>query len=244
MAAEADAVAGTGHAVTTGRQRELIVHKFLRQNLPQTLEIRSGIIIDSEGNRSKQQDCIIVDNTHPIIAIGTESEALVIAESVVATVEVKSHLSVAELTSTLNSIAITKGLKRNGEQLYRKGGIEIRFPKPHPILAYVFSFDGANLDTLLNEMARFAFEKNDGGIVPEAVCVLNKGVILRASLMPTIDNTKHEARLPQTEGVDVILKPLIKDALLAFYSRLKDDVIPLRMINYNIDPYYASDELE
>jgi hypothetical protein len=38
--------------------------------------------------------------------------------------------------------------------------------------------------------------------------------------------------------------PLTKDALFAFYRRLIDDVMPLRMINIDIDGYYHEVELE
>jgi hypothetical protein len=212
MSVEAEVSGGTGHAVTTGRLREFILHNFLRPHLPQTIGIRSVIIIDSQGNRSKQQDWILVDNNHPIISVGSD--------------EIKSFLSTAELSSTLEAIAATKNLHRNGEQMYCKGGIEVRIPKPHPILAYIFAFDGSNLDTLHAEVAKFAFGKNDGGAVPEAICVLKKGTIQHASLMPTINLTKSLAVLPQIKGMDLTYQPLQKDALFAFYGRLKDDVIP------------------
>lgn len=244
IAAESEVAGGTAHAATTGRLRELIIHRFLRPHLPKELEIRSGIIIDSLSNRSKQQDCIIVDARHPIISVGSDTEALVIAESVIATVEIKSFLSVSELATTLEPIAKTKSLHRNGEQRYKKGGLEMRFENPLPILTYIFAFNGANLETLMQELVRFTSEKSDGRLAPEATCVLDKGTLLRSSLIPTIDATKRVATMPEMTSVNFTATPLVKDALFAFYGRLKDDVIPLRMTNYNVDPYYDSGELE
>ena len=202
------------------------------------------MIIDSLGNRSRQQDCIIVEADFPTVSVGSEMDAVFLAESVIATIEIKSYLSSDELRKTLDSVALTKRLHRNGEQLYKKGGMEIKPSKPHPILTYIFAFDGAELGTLHSEVARYAFQVNDGGIAPEATCVLSKGTIFRAPIMPTVDMSKHEVKLPSLQGVDYSYHPLVKDALLAFYSRFKDDVLPLRMINYDIDPYYSLHDIE
>src|SRR5437763_16758371 len=97
LAAQAEVAGGSGHSGTTGRIRELIIQKFLRPHLPKELEIRSGVIIDSTGQRSGQQDCVILDTRMPLVDIGSDAEALLIAESVLATIEVKSFLNKQEL---------------------------------------------------------------------------------------------------------------------------------------------------
>jgi hypothetical protein len=186
LAAQAEVAGGTGHSSTTGRIRETLVKQFLDPHLPRTLEVRSGIIIDSKGNRSKQQDCVIVDTRLPLIDVGSDTDCLLIAESVVATIEVKSYLGTPELTESLESVALTKSLIRNGEQLYHKGPAEIRVPKPHPILGYIFAYDGLNLNTVSQGVTNFAHERKDGGIVPEVICILQKGVLLRSQLMPVV----------------------------------------------------------
>lgn len=242
LAAQAEVAGGTGHASTTGHIRESLIPCFLTPHLPRTLEVRSGIIVDSRGNRSKQQDCIIVDTRLPLIDIGSKTDALLIAESVVATIEVKSNLGTSELTDTLESVAITKSLFRSGEQIYHKGPAEIHIPRPHPILTYVFAYDGINLDTIQEKFASFAYMRNDGGIIPEATCILKKGVLLRSQLRPVVQG--GNAILPRVNGVELISHPLIKDALFAFYRRLIDDVMPLRMVNIDLDEYYQGSELE
>jgi hypothetical protein len=243
LSAQAEVVSGTGHAATTGRLRELLVQRFFRPHLPSALGIRSGVIIDSVGKRSRQQDCVIVDSRLPLIDVGSENEALIIAESVIATVEVKSYLSKGELLDALESAALTKALIRKGEQVYRKGPAEIRIPKPMSILTYIFAYDGLQLPTASSHMNDFATAHKDGGIVPEAICILKQGVLLRSSLMPTI--TGSTVKLPSAAGkVELTGQPYAKDALFAFYRRFIDDVMPLRMAVYDVDPYYSAADLE
>jgi hypothetical protein len=142
LTAQADVAGGTGHSGTTGSLRELLIQRFLRPHLPAHVSIRAGVIIDSAGNRSSQQDCVIVDGRFPLIDIGSDTEALILAESVLATVEVKSFLDKDRLLTSLTDAMSTKRLRRHGEQLYRKGPAEIRTPKSHPILTYIFAYDG------------------------------------------------------------------------------------------------------
>ena len=242
LAAQAEVAAGTGHASTTGRIRETLIQQFLVPHIPRTLQVRSGVIIDSKGARSRQQDCVIVDTRLPLIDVGSQTDALLIAESAVATIEVKSHLGTSELSDTLESVAQTKALFRSGEQTYHKGGAYLRVPKPFPILAYVFAYDGLNLETVSQALADFAHKRNDGGIVPEAICILQKGVLLRSQLMPVVEGSN--VRLPSLKETRVTVHPLTKDALFAFYRRFIDDVLPLRMINIDIDGYYQGTDLE
>lgn len=244
LAAKAEVAAGTGHAITTGRVREGIIQQFLRLHLPKTLDIRSGIILDSDGNKSQQQDCVIVDKRLPLVDVGSDLDALLIAESVVATIEIKSFLNSQELLISLESMEVTKKLQRKGEQLYSKGGIEIRLPKPLPILTYLLAYNAVSLDTLAAGISNFVNNRNDSSNTPEAVCVLNKGVLLRSSFMPLVQVKKHTVTLPPIKECKLTVQVLEKDALFAFYRRLIDDVLPLQMINYDIDGYYSETALE
>ncbi len=242
LEAQANVAGGTGHSSTTGSLRELIIQNFLSPHLPKSLDIRSGIIIDSKGARSRQQDCIIVDTSHPIISVGSDKEAVLIAESIVATIEIKSFLDSAELRKALDSIAQTRALFRNGEQTYIKGSSHIRLPKSNPILTYIFAFDGMHLETITTKTREFAENLNDSGISPEVICVLPKGAIFRSAFMPVVKG--NQVTLPKFTNVTMTGRHLTKDALYAFYQRLIDDVIPLRMTNWDIDAYYNEQDLE
>ncbi|MDP9162058.1 MAG: hypothetical protein M3O09_17765 [Acidobacteriota bacterium] len=243
LAAQADVSAGNGHSSTTGAIRESLIHKFLRPHLPRDLDVRAGVIIDSLGGRSRQQDCIIVDGRLPLIDVGSDTAALVLAESVVATIEVRSNLTKDELVDSLESCAITKRLVRKGEMEYRKGPALIKTPKPMPILTYMFSYSGLTIQTAAEHVRAFAVEKKDGAGVPEAICVLTRGILLRSPLMPTVEG--QNVTLPSASGEIKLSKHLYtKDALFTFYRRLVADVMPLRISNFDIEPYYSHNELE
>lgn len=243
IAAQAEVADGTEHASTTGIIREEIIKRFLKPHLPKFLGVRSGVIIDSMGNRSKQQDCIIFDTRLPLIDVGSENHALMLAESVVATIEVKSILNSDALRKTLESIVSTKKLMRTGQQFYEKGGISVQMPTVQPILTYIFAYDGAQLDTVGNHIMEFVRCKNDGGLTPEVVCLLKKGNIFRTMLRPEINLKNKVITLPNIQP-ELSLKPLIKDALFDFYKRFIDDVIPLRIRGYDLDSYYSNNDLE
>jgi hypothetical protein len=243
IAAQAEVAGGTGHASTTGSIREEIIKRFLSPHLPKHLSVRSGVIIDSKDNRSRQQDCIIVDTRLPLIDVGSDDHALILAESVIATIEVKSILNSDELSKTLESIAITKRLVRTGQQFYKKGGIEVRMSTIQPILTYIFAYDGLALDTLANKIIEFAKNNNDGGLTPEVLCLLTKGNITRSKLRPEINLKNMTATLPKIQP-ELTLRSLKKDALFDFYKRFIDDVIPLKISGYDINSYYSDDDLE
>ena len=159
LAAQAEVAGGTGHSSTTGKLREILVQKFIRPHLPKDLDIRAGVIIDADGKRSRQQDCIIVDTRLPLIDVGSDTEALVLAESVIATIEVKSTLTKEELMNSLESSSITKKLIRKGMMEYRKGAAVITTPEPFPILTYIFSYSGLTVRTARDHIGLAPFSR-------------------------------------------------------------------------------------
>ena len=249
LQADAAVAGGIEDAVTVGSLREAVVKRFLRPHLPETISILSGIIIDSNGNKSRQQDIVLVDRSFPTISVGSEGVALIVAESVLATIEVKSCLDSAALHTTLESIAVTRSLRRSGEIFYSKRGCELR-TRMLPILAYVVAFEGATLPMLTTRMGEFCASRQDGGIGPEAILVLSRGVILRESLMVTVradpsDRVNSIAKLPPVmRQVECKAYELKQDGLLKFYSRLRDDVCDLKIISYDLDPYFDVEEGE
>ena len=50
------------HAGLKGEANEETVRKFLRQYLPKTLDITTGMLVDSDGSQSRQLDIIICDS--------------------------------------------------------------------------------------------------------------------------------------------------------------------------------------
>jgi hypothetical protein len=241
LGSQADVAGGLGHASSVGRLREGFVHQFLRPHLPRTMDIRSGIILDSNGARSTQQDCIIIDAQFPLVDVGSDSDALILAESVLATIEIKSFLSGDQLKETLAKNNIVRKLRRVGSQIYEKGGARVLLTVPNPIIQYVLAFNGLEVSTLAEHIKEYAMQQEDGGVAPDAICVLGRGVVLRSSFMPV--KVGDTIMLPRTRDTELTYRPLRQDALYAFYRRLLDDIVPLRMANWELDAYYSEEKL-
>lgn len=239
--------AGSGHSATTGRLRECVVKEFLRPHLPKDFEIRAGVVVDSTGTRSTQQDCVIVDTRFPLIDLGSEDEGLFLAESVLATIEVKSYLDKRELCDSLTKISRLKSMKRTGSLEYRKGPAAIIVPEALPILAYMFAFDGTSPSVLVEHIGEFAHGQVDGHThdrsqIVDGICVLEQGALWIDPLMATVSN--DAVYLPQLAAPTMWSHAYRRDALLVFYRQLQRDLTYLRLQQYDLDAYYNANELE
>lgn len=90
------------HATTIGDIREFVIKDFLTKFLPNSVSVGTGQIFTIEGTRSKQIDIVISDSHYPSLRSETGS-ALFPAESVIATIEVKSTLDKNSLEQALDN---------------------------------------------------------------------------------------------------------------------------------------------
>lgn len=91
------------HRLTKGELRELFVSDLLKLFLTDQFDIGSGIIINQKGEQSKQTDIIVYDKRILPPFIKEHHLGLYPAESVLATIEIKSHLRKADLLSSEES---------------------------------------------------------------------------------------------------------------------------------------------
>lgn len=111
---------GMNHRLTEGQLRELFVSNILNQFLTNQFSVGSGIIINRRGDQSRQMDIIVYDNRILPPFIKEQYIGVYPAESVIATIEVKSQLSRRELQlaeksarklySEVYNYALTNGL--------------------------------------------------------------------------------------------------------------------------------------
>lgn len=101
------------HRVVKGTSREEIIINFLKQYLPLKYSIETGIIIDSNGYQSNQQDIIIYDNNVTPRFLNYKSEKLVPIESVRCVLEIKSELNTEELKKAFTNIYNTRKLEKD-----------------------------------------------------------------------------------------------------------------------------------
>lgn len=99
-----------------GSSKEHPARVQLQRLLPEGIGVGSGIIIDSFGGMSRQQDIIIYEKLAPVFSINDNPEATYYPiEGVIAAGEVKSHLGTRELRDAILKSESAKSLKRRAE---------------------------------------------------------------------------------------------------------------------------------
>lgn len=118
LVAEFTEAGKAGHPVLIGAARETPARAKFVKLLPGNIGVGSGIVIDSFGGRSKQQDIVLFErDICPVFSINDTPEATFFPiESVLAVGEVKSTLDKATLEDCFSKIASVKTLKRFEEE--------------------------------------------------------------------------------------------------------------------------------
>lgn len=101
---------GFKHALTKGEQREAPVQDFLRQNLPDVFGVATGEVIDSLGAHSPQLDVLVFDRIRNF-PVHRGSAVILPAEALLASFEVKSTLTLAEIERSLSAAAKLRALR-------------------------------------------------------------------------------------------------------------------------------------
>ena len=164
------------HMGVRGSTREDVLRNHIKSLLPQKYYVGNGIITDSNGAQSKQQDFFIYDAFNSPTFLQTESTSIIPIESVFATIEVKSSLNKEILSQCVDNIKSVKSL----ELATLKNSPFI--PSVHnTIFGAVFSYTSTtSLETLATNLSEF-----NKSIAHEhqinIVCVLDKGLILHTS---------------------------------------------------------------
>lgn len=137
--------ANAGHSLHKGTPREAFVREFLQGHLSERVAIGTGEIIDANsqpGERRNQIDIVIYKRDYPRLDFGGGIYGY-LAESVVATIEVKSVLDLEAVLQATRSAKRVKTLVQNMSTVLRAGY------QPPSILSYVVAYDGpARMDTV------------------------------------------------------------------------------------------------
>lgn len=98
------------HNGETGRENEASLAEVVRRLLPPTVGVGTGIVIDSQGRRSKQCDLIVFDqNSNPSLLAQT-SQMLFPVETVWMVVEVKTTLTSDEIADAASKVSSLRAL--------------------------------------------------------------------------------------------------------------------------------------
>jgi hypothetical protein len=105
---------GAGTPGLVGSAKEHPARVQLGNLLSEGVSVGSGIVIDSFGNQSRQQDIVIFEKIAPIFSVnGSPDATFYPVEGVIAVGEVKSALGKAELRDAFEKSASTKRLRRH-----------------------------------------------------------------------------------------------------------------------------------
>jgi len=137
--------ANAGHPLHKGTPRENFLKSFLIDHLSERVAVGQGEILDARTKKSDprhQNDIIIYRRNFPRITFDHSISAY-LAESVVATIEVKSTLSKEELVKAVRAAHDIKQLERHDHNVVSVGY------RPPSILSYVVAYDGpASMETV------------------------------------------------------------------------------------------------
>jgi hypothetical protein len=135
----------TGHSLHKGTPREVFIQEFLKNHLSEKVSIGSGEIIDMNslsGEKRNQHDIVIFKNEYPRIDFGGNIRGF-LAESVIATIEIKSNLTENRLKKAINAAKTVKNLETSRGATMRMG-----WTPPAP-LNFVVAYGGpAKMETV------------------------------------------------------------------------------------------------
>jgi hypothetical protein len=99
------------HTGEKGDANEQIIRDILSKFLPKKYSIGSGIVIDKDGNNSKQMDIIIYDSLYQPSVFSQTSSVLFMVDSVYMTIEIKTLLDIQSMGEAINNVTSVKQLK-------------------------------------------------------------------------------------------------------------------------------------
>ncbi len=112
LEADFDVTAAQPHQGVKGQARErAVIREFLRPYLPKRFSIGTGLIVDSVGHVSKQQDIVVFDELNFPVLQDHDETKLFFSEQVLVTIEVKStldHNAVQDMVEKSISLASLK----------------------------------------------------------------------------------------------------------------------------------------
>lgn len=126
--------------------RESLCQLFLTSHLPPGFRATNGEVVDAHGNHTGRADVVIVNETAPYLTIDGSNSVItpILADYVLAVVEVKSNLTSESLKKALSQLRPVKSLMPMHETLKMPNGQIIPDPLGGKIITGVFSFTSGN----------------------------------------------------------------------------------------------------
>ncbi len=142
LLARYDVSKNASHAVNKGTAREFFMKDFLMEHLSRLVGIGQGEIINADTHANdlrNQQDIVIYRRDFPRIRFGGEINGF-LAESIIATIEVKSKLDKDDIRQAISAAYRAKNLERSFSQAYVHP--DFLYPRPK-IMSLVVAYDSS-----------------------------------------------------------------------------------------------------
>lgn len=162
------------HKVTKGTKREEIMKSVIKDLLPDIFIFGDGEIINPSGIKSKQQDLILSSKYLSILKASEIS--LYPVDSVIATVGIKSKLTLTTLKEDFQNIKSVKDIKKTIPTNVSNGSWN------EQVQSNIFAFEGDSLEKMQENIEKIKAElKLEKMQMFDNLCVLNKYLITNNS---------------------------------------------------------------
>lgn len=170
------------HAGSKGTAREQPLKEFLSAHLPQAFEVRKGEVADVYDMRSPELDLIVFDRFRNFPFFGGESHIVLPCEALLASVEVKSLLTLDEIKSSFRVAERLYALRPFKKKVATRSGSGKQAKKGARFFHTIFAYDSdlssdGWLDAEYRRLTTNVALTDDGTPTIERVYVLNRGLI-------------------------------------------------------------------
>lgn len=168
------------HTMVKGTLRESPLAAYLKRRLPSIYSVASGVVVDLQNAQGPQLDVTVYDQTKNFPFQAGGNAAILPAEALLASVEVKSQLNAEEVAKCVTAAYKLRELKPFNKPL---GGDDIRDPARSKSQARYFhcvfamSSDLAAATWASTEYARFARSDSRQSHNIDLVYVLDRGLV-------------------------------------------------------------------
>lgn len=158
------------HSVTAGSARERLIQDFLIAHLPEMTSVVSGVIIDSNGRRSKQQDIVLMLRSMPRLPFASGHD-LIFQEGAVATFEIKTQITPSTLDAIALNIESVNRLMPSTLECVELGNLDWPSSK---ILNVVLTYGGSALDAIERKLIELPITGQ-----PDVYFDLTRGILIK-----------------------------------------------------------------
>lgn len=159
-----------GHAATAGAATERLILDFLTSHLPEMTSVVSGVIVDSSGQRSKQQDIVLMLKSMPRLAFASGHD-LIFQEGTVATFEIKTQITSSVLDDIAENIASVKLLAASTLSGAQLGDLDWPYER---ILHVVVTYGGSDLGSISRKLNTLPESSK-----PDVYLDLTRGILIK-----------------------------------------------------------------